>query len=159
MTNNLFTASPIVIGYSIMLLKSTILILASFSAYASEYGNVKINEVTSIYDADTFRADIEGWPDIIGKRVSVRVLGVDAPELKGKCKSEKIAARKAKQHTVELLRGGKVIELRNMQRGKYFRILADVYVDGNSLDDSLISNKLAREYHGGDRRMGWCSGE
>ena len=116
---------------------------------------ITINQVTSIYDADTFRADIEGWPDIIGKRISVRVNGIDGPELKGKCQAEKVVARKAKQHTVELLRGGKVIELRNMQRGKYFRILADVYIDGNSLAENLISAGLARSYEGG-KRLDWC---
>ena len=82
------------------------------------------------------------------------MLGVDAPELRGKCKSEKVAARKAKQHTVELLRSGKVIELRNMRRGKYFRILANVFIDDNSLADSLISKGLARPYAGGARLDG-----
>ena len=81
------------------------LLLANFSAQATDYGNVTINQVTSIYDADTLRADIEGWPDTIGKRISVRVNGIDAPELKGKCQAEKVAARKSKQHTVELLCG------------------------------------------------------
>lgn len=47
--------------------------------------------------------------------------------MKGKCQKEKDLARLAKQFTVFKLRGAKVIELRNMQRGKYFRIVADVY--------------------------------
>jgi len=100
-----------------MFLKFMLLILVSFSINAAEkeYGNVIVKEVTSIYDADTFRVNIEGWPDIVGKHVSIKVLGVDAPELRGKCKPEKVAARKAKQHTVELLRPGKVIELRNYE--------------------------------------------
>ena len=88
-----------------MLLRFMFLLLANFSAQAADYGNVTINQVTSIYDADTLRADIEGWPDTIGKRISVRVNGIDAPELKGKCQAEKVAARKSKQHTVELLCG------------------------------------------------------
>ena len=141
-----------------MFLKVMLLILVSFSINAAEkeYGNVMVKEITSIYDADTFRVNIEGWPDIVGKHVSIRVLGVDAPELRGKCESEKIAARKAKQHTVGLLRSGKVIELRNMKRGKYFRILANVFIDGNSLAESLINNDLARPYDGG-KRQGWCA--
>jgi micrococcal nuclease len=42
-----------------------------------------------------------------------------------------------------------------MDRGKYFRILADVYVDGENLTDLLISAGHARPYDGG-KREGWC---
>jgi len=119
------------------------------------YGNIVINEISSIYDADTFRATIPGWPEIIGSRISIRVLGVDAPELRAKCEAEKIGARKAKKFTVQMLRSGKVIELRNIQRGKYFRILADVFVDGVSLGGELIKGGFARVYDGG-KRKGWC---
>lgn len=139
-----------------MLLRFLTLFLVCCSVNANEYGNVTVEEVTSIYDADSFRVNIPSWPDIIGYRVPVRVSGIDAPELKGKCKEEKTAARLAKKRTVNLLRSAKVIELRNIQRGKYFRILADVYVDGNSLAEDLISNGLAVSYSGG-KRINWCS--
>jgi len=119
------------------------------------FDDVVVSEVTSIYDADTFRVNIDSWPDIIGSRMSVRVLGVDAPEIRGKCDSEKKAARLAKKFTVGFLRDGAKIELRNIQRGKYFRILAEVYVDGINLAEGLIKAKHARPYEGG-KRMGWC---
>ena len=138
-----------------MFLRLLFLVLASFPANATEYSSAIVKEVTSIYDADTFRVNIEGWPAIIGNHVPIRVLGVDAPELRGKCEFEKVAARKAKQHTVALLRSAKVIKLTNMKRGKYFRILSNVLVDGKSLADSLISHGLARSYAGG-KRGGWC---
>jgi micrococcal nuclease len=138
-----------------MLLKFILLTLVSFSVNATEYGNATVSEVRSIYDGDSFRVNINGWPDIIGKSVPIRVLSVDAPEMRGKCEAEKLAARIAKQHTVALLRSGKMIELTNMQRGKYFRILANVIIDGKSLADSLVSNGLARRYDGG-KRGGWC---
>ena len=80
---------------------------------------------------------------------------MDAPEIRGKCEPEKVLARNAKQYTVQALRSAKTIELRNIQRGKYFRILADVYVDGVSLADSLIKSGHARAYDGG-KRLGWC---
>ena len=37
-----------------------------------EYGSVRVSEVTSIYDGDTFRANIQDYPDIIGNRVGCR---------------------------------------------------------------------------------------
>jgi micrococcal nuclease len=138
-----------------MLLKFILLILVGFSVNATEYGNATVSEVRTIYDGDSFRVNINGWPDIIGKSVPIRILGIDTPEMRGKCEAEKILARQAKQHTVALLRSGKMIELKNTQRGKYFRILANVIIDGESLADSLLKNGLARRYDGGKRR-GWC---
>jgi len=48
-----------------------------------------------------------------------------------------------------------VIELQDIQRGKYFRILARVYIDGEELAGKLILAGLARAYDGGARK-GWC---
>jgi len=128
----------------------------SVSAKSKNYGNVVVSEVRSIYDADTFRASIEGWPDIIGKSMSIRVNGIDAAEMRGKCQKEKDMARAAKQATVAMLREAKKIELRNMKRGKYFRIIADVYVDGKNLGEVLVNQGMARKYSGG-KREGWCA--
>lgn len=125
------------------------------SIASADYGGATVSAVTSIYDADTFRANIEGWPAIIGHRVPIRVNGVDAPELRGKCEAEKQKARQAKQFTVAKLRAAHEIRLEELDRGKYFRILADVYVDGESLGQALIRAGHARPYEAG-KREGWC---
>lgn len=132
--------------------------IAGFAQAKSQktYGEAQVLSVTSIYDADTFRVNIDGFPAIVGKRIPIRVNGIDAAEIKGKCKKEKLLAREAKQHTVSMLRAGKVITLKNMKRGKYFRIVADVYVDGKSLADSLIEAGLAVRYNGGKKVKNWC---
>jgi endonuclease YncB( thermonuclease family) len=41
-----------------------------------------------------------------------------------------------------------------MQRGKYFRIVADVYVDGSDLGQELIEKGLAKPYHG-EKKPKW----
>ncbi len=115
-----------------------------------------MSEVTSIYDGDTFRANIQEYPEIMGYRIGIRVNGIDTPEMRGKCQKEKTLAKKAKQFSVEKLRGAKTIELRNMKRGKYFRIVADVYVDGKSLGGMLIDQELAVVYDGGHKAKDWC---
>ncbi len=120
------------------------------------YGNVTVSEVTSIYDADTFRVTINSWPAVAGNRIAVRVKGIDAPEMKGKCDKEKELAKKAKQTTVTILRAGKKVELRNLQRDKYFRLLADVYVDGKSLAAALKKAGLVYAYNGGTKKS-WCA--
>ena len=142
-----------------MIFKRLILIFALcfFTANAKEnYNGIVIDEVTSIYDGDTFRANIRGYPSIVGERIPIRINGIDTPEMRGKCTKEKTLAREAKQFTVSKLRGAKVIELRNMQRGKYFRIVADVFVDNKSLADELIKNNFAVRYDGGTKTKNWC---
>lgn len=55
-----------------------------------------------------------------------------------------------------MLRSGKVIELRNTKRGKYFRIVADVFIDDKKLSDTLIASDLAVSYDGGTKAKDWC---
>lgn len=132
------------------------LLFSSNLLAAKEYGSLIVTEVRSIYDGDSFKVNIEGLHPIIGQSIGIRVNGVDTPEMRSKCKEEKLKARQAKKHTVAFLRQAKVIELRNIQRDKYFRIVADVYADDKSLAESLINKGLGVQYYGGKKRK-WCS--
>ncbi|RUM53800.1 MAG: hypothetical protein DSY85_08235 [Marinomonas sp.] len=78
--------------------------------------NATVDNINSVYDADTFRVDIAGWPDIVGKNIPVRVNGVDAAEIRGKCLSEKEQAKAARDYTKAFLQSGSTIELRNIQK-------------------------------------------
>lgn len=115
------------------------------------YGSAIVKEVTSIYDGDTFRANIDGLPAIIGERIPVRIAGIDCPELKDKRPEVKAKAREAKQYTVQRLREGKKIELQEMRRDKYFRIDAKVMIDGKDLGAELLKAGLAKPYDGGTK--------
>lgn len=137
-----------------------VLILASVFAVSwaeagsRSYGDAVVERVTSIYDGDTFRCNIAGWPDIIGHRIGIRINGIDTPEMRDPRPEIRELARQAKMFTVGKLRGAKRIELRNMRRGKYFRIVADVYVDGKSLAEMLLEAGLAKPYDGG-KKLKW----
>ena len=128
-------------------------------AYSVEktYGNVVITKVVSVYDGDTFTAAIDTYPAIVGDRINIRVSGIDTPEMRGKSATEKVLARKAKAEAKKILTTGKVVELRNIRRDKYFRILAEVYVDGKSLAKYLINKGLAVPYEGGTK-INWANG-
>ena len=134
-----------------------LILVLSFAINAKDrsYGEVKVLEVTSIYDGDTFRANLKGYPAIIGEHMSIRINGIDTPELRGKCEKEKQLARKAKQFTVEHLRAAKNITLKNIKRGKYFRLIADVYIDDVSLGEQLIKQGHAVKYSGKTKQE-WC---
>lgn len=134
-----------------------ILICISVNSYAKtrQYGNATVSEIVSIYDGDTFTVNIADWPSIIGQRMSVRIAGIDTPEMRGRCEGEKHKARQAKQFTVAALRNANLVELRNLKRDKYFRLLSDVYVDGENLAQQLLSQGFAVPYSG-YTKINWC---
>jgi len=123
---------------------------------APEYGTVTVSKVISVYDGDTFRVDIDSLPPIVGKNIPIRLNGLDTPEIQGKCQYEKDLALKARDFVRNKLANAKEIKLTKLQRGKYFRVVADVMVDGVSLETELLVNKLAYKYTGG-KKSNWCN--
>ncbi len=122
---------------------------------APQYGTVTVSKVISVYDGDTFRVNINSLPPIVGKNIPIRVNGVDTPEIRGKCQYEKNLALKARDFVRDKLSNAKEIKLTNLQRGKYFRVVANVLVDGVSLEQELLDNELAYSYDGG-KKLSWC---
>jgi len=116
----------------------------------AQYGDATLDIILSVYDGDTFRGDIKGYPPIIGRSISIRIYGIDAPEIRSKKPSEKLKARAAKKLLTSLLSNRRVT-LVDMQRDKYFRILAKVYADSIDVADSLVRANLARPYFGGSK--------
>ena len=139
-----------------ILIATTLLLAASqFSQAKPQYGTVTVSKVISVYDGDTFRVNIDSLPPIVGKNIPIRVNGVDTPEIRGKCQYEKDLALKARDFVRNKLANAKEIKLTNLQRGKYFRVVANVLVDGVSLEQELLDNELAYEY-GGGKKSSWC---
>ena len=133
----------------------------SFAAepQASNFFNVK---VLKIIDGDTFKIDIEKcfWK-VICKNMSVRVRGVDTPEIHSKNEQEKQKAQKAKKFTEDFLNQGSV-HLIYCTRDKYFRLLCNVkvrppqiktmdYSQDKDLAQALLSSGLAKPYSGGKK--------
>ena len=58
-------------------------------------------------------------------------------------------AREAKKLVYQMLKGAQRIDLANVGRDKYFRILADVVVDGKVVSEALIEKGLAVKYGAG----------
>ena len=131
--------------------------LGVFSVQAApEYGTVTVSKVISVYDGDTFRVDIDSLPPIVGKNIPIRLNGVDTPEIQGKCQQEKDLALEARDFVRNKLANAKEIKLTKLQRGKYFRVVADVMIDGISLEKELLENELAYNYSGG-KKSSWCN--
>jgi len=126
--------------------------------------------VVSVIDGDTLEVRVHIW---LGQNLNIRVrlAGIDAPELKGKCDREKDLARRARAYLLARLdpadsgvganagagAGAGEIRLREVRYGKFAgRVLARVEtLDGMDLGQGLIAAGLARPYDG-RRRASWC---
>jgi micrococcal nuclease len=125
-------------------------------ASAKDFGDYKNAIYVRNYDGDTITFNLPGLHPIIGEKISIRVNGIDTPEIRGKCEKEKYDAKQAKEMVSDILKEAEQITLKNMERGKYFRIAADVIVDGENLADMLIEAGMAVRYDGGKKNKKWC---
>lgn len=105
-------------------------------------------QVIKVYDGDTItiasKLPYDASPLY---RLSVRLNGIDTPEIKGKTADEKQAAREARDALSGLIMN-KQIRLENVESEKYGRILADVYLGDLHINKWLIDNRYAVAYDG-----------
>ena len=139
------------------LLALTFLISGSTTVSAKpKFGDYEGAIYVRNYDGDTITFNLPNLHPIIGKKIRVRLNGIDTPEIKGKCDKEKYDAEQAREMVGDILKDAEKITLKNMQRGNYFRIASDVIVDGESLGDILIDSGMAVRYDGGKKNTSWC---
>ena len=112
---------------------------------------ITFGKVIKVYDGDTITI-ASRLPNTDGPiyRFSVRLNGIDTPEIRGKSVAEKELAIVVRDALRELIMG-KVVELRNVANEKYGRILADVYLDSVSINDWLVEQNFAVPYTGGKK--------
>jgi endonuclease YncB( thermonuclease family) len=110
--------------------------------------------VIKCYDADTItiasKLPYDASPMY---RLSVRLNGIDTPEIKGKGVSdeEKEVAKQARDFVSNLVMN-KYVRLENIESEKYGRILADVYIGDVHLNDLLLKERYAVKYDGGTKQ-------
>ena len=108
--------------------------------------------VIKVYDGDTITiASKLPFNDSPLYRLSVRLNGIDTPEIKGKTEDEKLAAKQTRDALADLILN-KYVTLKNIQSEKYGRILADVYFGDLHLNEWLIKEKYAVKYDGGTKK-------
>lgn len=88
-----------------------------------------------VIDGDTF----------VVRGEKIRLLGINAPELKGKCREESVRALRARSRLMELLEDAQVA-IRRDGFDRYRRTLAIVSADGIPLGDILMREGLARRW-------------
>ena len=98
-----------------------------------------------VVDGDTLRADLDLGAEVTLKGQALRVLGIDAPELR------EPGGRAAKE-AVEKFLSGKKLKVELHGKEKYGRWLADVFADGENLAFWMLKNGYAKPYQIAHRR-------
>jgi micrococcal nuclease len=114
---------------------------------------IKGGRVIKVYDADTITiASKLPYEQSPLYRLSVRLNGIDTPEIKGKgiSEEEKTAAKNARDFVSNRILN-KYVKLENIETEKYGRILADVYIGDVHLNDLLLKERYAVRYDGGTK--------
>lgn len=108
-------------------------------------------KVIKVYDGDTITIATRLPGNTSVYRFSVRLTGIDTPEIKSKNPREHECAVFARDHLHNLLYD-KIVLLKNLSIEKYGRILADVYLDNLYVNQYMIDKKYANVYDGGKKR-------
>ena len=127
------------------------------SLYSVAHSADLIMPVKGVYDGDTFYSDLCALPKPLSE-VSIRIVGIDTPEIRTTCASEKVLGYAAKAKLQELFEGQNVVVVKDVEWDKYGgRIDGRVFLeDGTDIAAKMIESGLARPYEGGTREP-WCN--
>ena len=128
------------------------LLLSATPAFSTPY------EITRVIDGDTVEIAVDFLPSPLPPKLSIRVMGIDTPEKapRAQCDSEAALAKKASAFTKDAVANALEVDVVILKWDKYGgRVLGEVYLDHQSLAQSLISAGLARPYKG-EAKQSWC---
>lgn len=99
----------------------------------------------SNYDGDTVRFDVDLGFGIIMRDQIFRLFGIDTPELRGDERAKGLESRDWLQRRLE---GAEQIYVRTHkdQKGKYGRWLAEILIDGDNVNEEMVTLGLAEPY-------------
>ena len=112
-----------------------------------------------VVDGDTVDAEIDLGFDVSVKK-RIRLVGINTPECRTRDLKEKALGLAAKDRVKAILAENPKFDLESTEVGKYGRVLGRIHItvlDGTEsltqicLNDQLVKEKHAVEYHGGKR--------
>ena len=114
-------------------------------------------KVTKIIDGDTIDVDIHLGFDVVLTKQRIRLMGIDTPESRTRNLEEKARGLISKQYMIDKCPVGSKITLKSLDRGKFGRILGEIWeadVDSTTvepLNKRMITDGFAVEYYGGSK--------
>lgn len=113
-------------------------------------------EATRVIDGDTVAVRATIW---LGHTVetNVRLAGIDAPELRARCPSERALAEQARDRLAALLDDRSLV-LKEVRPDAFGGRVVARLMDAEGRDPAaiLVAEGLAQPYDGSGRRAGWC---
>ena len=108
--------------------------------------------IVKVVDGDTVDVDIDLGFGMSYKKQRVRMLGIDTPESRTRDLVEKKFGKASKAHLKSLLEN-KEIELVSHDKGKFGRILGELFHSDNevSINQQMIHDHHAVAYTGGNK--------
>ena len=103
--------------------------------------------VNSIYDGDTIRVDIDLGFGIIFRDQSLRLLGIDTPEVRGEERSQGLMSKAFVEQRIPVGSVIKIVTQRD-RKEKFGRYLATVYYgeESKNLNEELLNSGMASKY-------------
>ena len=100
--------------------------------------------VRKVYDGDTVTVDIDLGFDVVLKNQKIRLVRINAPEVRGKERSEGLKSRDALRAKI----GNRWIKIKTQKdkKCKYGRWLGEIWLEELCVNDWLISEGLAKIY-------------
>lgn len=137
-------------------LLALLIALLPASALAETISGPIAAEVVDIRDGDTLQVIAHPWP---AQSIStgVRIRGIDAPSIRGKCEGERAKALEARAVLATFAPPGSIVQLTRVRYGKYaHRVDADVRSERGDLREQMLRLKLVVEYDGRTKAPSWC---
>ena len=114
-----------------------------------------------VIDGDTIDVDIDLGFGMTYKKQRVRLMGIDTPESRTRDLVEKKFGKASKKHLKHLLEQGERTSLISHDKGKFGRILGEIYIHFNeghpvyetevNVNQQMIDDHHAVDYGGGNK--------
>ena len=107
-------------------------------------------KVIKVIDGDTIDVDIDLGFGVILAKQRIRLYGIDTPESRTSDKVEKFYGKISSAFMKDHCPRGSYITLRTHldSKGKYGRILGEIIVDDVNINQLMVEQHMAVEYHG-----------
>jgi micrococcal nuclease len=101
-------------------------------------------KIKSVYDGDTIRADISLGFGIFIKNEKIRLLNINAPEIRGDSKEDGRRSRDYLRSRV--LNKNVILKTYRDKKGKYGRWLAEIFVNDENINNTMIKLGYAKSF-------------
>lgn len=109
--------------------------------------DLNVGKVIKVYDGDSVTIAAKPYENYPIYRFSVRLSGIDTPELRTRNENEKKHAIIARDALAEKILN-KIVTLKNVESEKYGRVLADIYLGDENICDWMVTSNYAVQYGG-----------